>query len=108
MSAGGGSGGFRRGRRCDRDRFRRGGDDGNGLRGDRGRFRLGGYRLEMALEVLGGDLIERAGWNSRAGNAQFFRLGKDLLAFDSQLLRNFVDTNGHNKFLRTDWTTTFS
>jgi hypothetical protein len=31
--------------------------------------------LELVLEILGGDLIERAGGDPRGGYAQFFGLG---------------------------------
>ena len=77
-------------------RFRRCGDEDDGL-GSGGRRRL--YvrlgRLEKTFEILGGDFIERAGRNLRAGNAQFFGLGNDFLALDAKFLCYFVNPNGH-------------
>ena len=52
----------------------------------------------MAFEKLGGDFIERAGRDARAGNAQFLGLGKDFLALDSKFLCDIVDTNGHSSY----------
>jgi hypothetical protein len=52
----------------------------------------------MAFEILGGDLIQRAGRNARGADAQFFGLGQNFLVLDSELLRNIVDTNGHITF----------
>jgi hypothetical protein len=71
------------GDRFGRRRFYGSGNDGDRFGcGDDG-FGLGSGGLEMAFEIFGRDLIEGAGRNSRAGDAQFLGLGKDLLAFDT-------------------------
>jgi len=43
-------------------------------------------RNELLFEVLGGDLIEGAGSDARAGNAQFLGFGKNFFVFQSKFL----------------------
>src|SRR5204862_6825134 len=64
-----------------------------------------GDRQQLLLEILGGDLIERTGWNFGRRDAQLLGLDNDFLALDSELFGNIVDTNGHNSISSTDWRT---
>src|SRR5439155_22104452 len=68
--------------------------------GRRRRFRDGHGvdAAQLLLQVFRSDLIQRTRWHFGPGNAQFLRLGKDFLAFDSKLLRDVVNTNGHKCF----------
>jgi hypothetical protein len=51
--------------------------------------------LEFIFEVLGGDLIQRAGRDLRGDNAQFLRLGQNFFVLQVEFLRNVVNANGH-------------
>jgi hypothetical protein len=54
-------------------------------RGGRG----GDFRMclaELFFEVLGCDLIQRAGGDARGGNAQFLRLGEHLFVLQAKFL----------------------
>jgi hypothetical protein len=68
-------------------------------------FKNGSGGLEVVFEILGGDLIQRAGRHLGSGNAQFFGLQKHIFALDSKLLRDLVNTNGHMYLFSTGWKT---
>jgi hypothetical protein len=42
--------------------------------------------LEFVFEVLGGDLIQRAGRDLRGDNAQFLRLGQNFFVLQVEFL----------------------
>ena len=66
------------------------------MRGFRGGRDFGMVLEELAFEVLGGDLIQRAGRDLGGGNAQFLGLGENFFVLQAKFLRNVVNTNGHN------------
>jgi hypothetical protein len=51
--------------------------------------------FELILKVLSSDLIQRAGSNACTSNAKFLRLGDNFFVLQAELLRNFVNANGH-------------
>ena len=52
-------------------------------------------REQVIFEILGGDFIERAGWDSGGGNAQRLGLGENFLVLQAKFLRDVVNPNGH-------------
>jgi hypothetical protein len=53
---------------------------------------------ELLFEVLGCDLIQRAGGHLCGGNTQGLGFGENFFVLQAQFLGNVVNTNGHKLF----------